>query len=415
MTEVQQRSRLSFTEAMSIIAARSKMVAPELLPLADTVGTCLAETVHARSDFPRFRASAMDGFAVRAADCESARQSNPLKLMLGVPIHAGDIPTQHEGSQVRPISTGAMLPPDFDAVITREIAAISTHHGKACLRVDTPVRPGLNVRSQGEDVLAGDGVVFAGQAVTPATIGALCCYGVPSILVRRPPSVAILPTGSELATVGAGSLEQAQTYDSNGPMIEAFAQHLGLIVRRAAPIGDNPLSLQSGMDSILKAAHTQILISTGGVSVGDRDLMPKLLLNRGADIHFHDVSMRPGKPVLFATLPNGSLFFGLPGNPVAALLGFRFFVLAAVRAMIGLVPEQGEVVDIEAPARRGTTTFSKAHVGSGAQGRRIITILPSQQSHMMRPLLTANAWLRSDDLNGQQAVRLYPAFPNLIQ
>jgi molybdopterin molybdotransferase len=257
---------------------------------------------------------------------------------------------------------------------------------------------GRNIRGRGEDARQGDLVATHGQLVTPEVIGALCCFGVPEIDAIRLPRVVVLTTGDELRrTSGSGDYF---VHDSNGPMIAAMMQQLGLAPHLVTPAPDEPEALVASIEQAMAAAP-DLIISTGGISVGDHDQVPAALKALGATIHFRGVAMRPGKPVLFATLPNGCLYFGLPGNPVAAAVGARFFVIAAIRAMLGLGRERGCAVAIDAPggADNVGTRILKARWHPGPPPA--VTLAADQRSHTMRPLLDCNSWIvRSVDPNG---------------
>jgi molybdopterin molybdotransferase len=214
--------------------------------------------------------------------------------------------------------------------------------------------------------------------------------------VRPRPTVAIITSGDEVRP-----LDQAgpgDVIDTNGPMIAALLTQAGCRVIRCPAVGDDAGQLERTLADVL-AGPVDMLITTGGVSAGDRDLIPGVIAALGAQIHFHGVAMRPGKPVLFATLPDGRPIFALPGNPVAALVGARFFVMRALRIMAGCAVEAP--ISRGADSEDGVTRILKVR----ATGNHGVDILPGQQSHMLRPLLDADAWLVR---GGGQPSALYP-------
>jgi len=391
--------RPSFDDALAIVRAEAPDPAPIGMRLDEAYGCVAAEPVLAHFDYPRFDVSAMDGFALASADTLAASEQRPIALPVLSTARTGAPAASVAPGTACHISTGAPIPLNCDTVLARERAQLED----GMLRLTAPAIADRNIRRRGEDALAGACVVDVGRVLSPEIIGALACYGVDRVTVARPPTLSILSTGDELlAGPAAGGIA-----DGNGTMIAAMARALGLAFERLPPVGDDAeatgLALRQAM-----AASSNIIISTGGVSVGDHDYLPVALRQAGAQIHFHGVAMRPGKPVLFATLPNGSLYFGLPGNPVAAALGFRFFVTAAVRAMSGLPAESGRPVTVEVEPRPGVTSLLKARSVTCPEGTRI-EILADQRSHTMRPLIDANCWLAVDRAaSGETRCRHYP-------
>lgn len=373
------------------------------VPLANALGHVTAADIRAARDHPAFDASAMDGFAFAARDVSGATTDRPVTLPIrGESRAGGPFPVAVEGSACA-ISTGAMMPPEYDTVIATERASIADLAGHASLRFDAPEIAGRNVRRRGEDVRAGELVLPTGSAISPEMIGALGCFGLLDVPVWAQPRVAIIPTGDEL--VGHGT--PSGIADSNGPMIAAATAALGLPVTRSPPVADCPRSIENALRIALTPGSADIIISTGGVSVGNHDHVSATLRGMGATVHFHGVRMRPGKPVLFATFQGGPMFFGLPGNPVAALVGFRFFVTAAIRAMMGRPLEEGRFVLADLPTRPGTTLLLKGRQSVADSGRSI-EIPPDQRSHMMRPLLSANRWLAVDEEASLPRARSFP-------
>lgn len=374
--------RPSVDEALAIIRASVDPLGAEEIATGDAFGRITAMPLYARHDVPGFPMSAMDGFALKSTDTQSASDDRPAVLTLTEPVYAGSRPVPLAAGSAAPIATGAPVPDGADAVLVRESARVEG----GLLRVRQPIEPGRNVRQTGEDMAAGVEVVAAGTWLAPHAIGALAAFGIDRVDVRRQPRIGLISTGSELSGIGEATGE-AGLIDSNAPMIAAGAQALGLpsnflgrAVDRAAAI-DLLLDRSDGCD---------LVISTGGVSAGDLDLVRSRLEARGAHILFHGVRMRPGKPILFAILADGRPYFGLPGNPVAALVGFRFFVMAALRRMLGLAPEQGYAVACNAEPRDGTTLILRGR--RTADPGRIDCNL-NQRSHVLSSTLQADCWV----------------------
>lgn len=397
MIEVVRPDRPSFDEARAIAAAVAPAPREVRVPLADALGLITFRRITAARDYPAFDASAMDGFAFPASATLGATCDRPILLSItGESRAGGAIPSLRDGSACA-ISTGGIIPPGSDTVIPRERAAIIDRAGRSFISFDAPELPGRNVRQRGEDIRKDESVLSPGTIVTAEMIGALGCFGLTDLSVFGRPRIVIIPTGDELV----GERAPSSIIDSNGPMIAAAAMALGLPVTRQTPVRDCRQEIEDAYREVLLSGSAQIIVSIGGVSVGDHDHVAAALRALGATIHFNGVRMRPGKPALFATFADGTLFFGLPGNPVAALVSFRFFVTAAIRAMMGKPLEAGEPVQATASGRPGTTVLLKA-----LRSDTRIDVLPGQQSHRMRPFLEANYWLAVDlDEAGEASVR----------
>lgn len=410
----QKPEAVTFDDALAAIRGVVDVLPDETVPLVDALGRILAQEVRAACDYPAFDMSAMDGYAFRSSETMDATPPVPLSFAIAGSAFAGDQEECHAGpGEVLAISTGAPMPSGYDAVVPRERCEIVEVAGYPMVSIADPVASLSNVRRRGEDARRDERVADANEQVTPAMIGAFACYGIAELRVRRRPAVSILTTGNELSSRPEDIRGMVQ--DGNGPMLIASCRSAGLSVESARKVGDEVDAINAAFDAIIAGDSPDIILTTGGVSVGTRDLIPEVLASRGASVEFHGVRMRPGKPVLFARLAGGQLVFGLPGNPVAALLGFRFFVMEAVRAMLGLEKEQGvPVVDAREAARPGATVFSKALASYSADGTLVVEKLPGQQSHLMRPLIRANAWLLTPPSSKPPgSTILYPLFPRI--
>ncbi len=394
--------------AFDLIEGAVAPLGTDTVAVSEALGRIAAEPAIARLDVPRFVASAMDGFAVRSADVAAAGAAHPIDLPLGAPVPAGEAAGTLRIGHAVPISTGARLPEGADAVLIREFGEVVDG---ACLRVRAPIDPWRNVRAPGEDMTQGSALIGAGHLITPDTVGALAACGIDRIAVRRMPRIALISSGSELAANAAGLSGPAKAIDCNAPMILAAARSLGLPARFLGRMADTPEAVAAMLDMASASGEDDILISTGGVSAGEFDLVRAGLEARGVAIHFHGVQMRPGKPLLFATLPDGRPYFGLPGNPVAALVAFRFFVMAAVRRMLGLPREPGEAVSADAEPREGTTLFLRGRRVLDADGRVRIETGFDQRSHILSSVVQADHWLRVAP--DAPRFRAYPKLPVL--
>ena len=296
-------------------------------------GRVCAADVLAVVDLPPFASSAMDGYAVRAADTPGA-------LRLTGRSSAGTPATREVGpGEAIAISTGAVVPDGADAVVPIEqaVAAGETVEVEA-------VAAGDNVRPPGGDVRAGEVVVAAGTVLGAAQIGAAAAAGVAAIACGPRPRVAIVPTGSELRKPGE-PLEPGQIYESNGALLAALCRSAGAEVTQHGAVADDEGETRALLEAALEA---DVLVTSGGVSMGVKDLVRSSLASLGAEEVFWRVAVRPGKPVAFA-VRGATLVFGLPGNPVSSLVAFELFVRPALRALQGAEP--GPVLP-PGPARR---------------------------------------------------------------
>ncbi|HET7035070.1 MAG TPA: gephyrin-like molybdotransferase Glp [Thermomicrobiaceae bacterium] len=306
-------------EALEIILRETRPLPDEVVPLARSGGRVLAEPLIADQDLPPFPAATMDGFAVIAADV------SPWREILGDQF-AGTV----EAIEVTPgtaarIMTGAPLPHGADAVVRVENTELREDH---VVVHQEQVREGENVRPIGADLRAGDVLLTAGTRIGPAEIGLLASLGHASVRVVRRPRVSVLSTGDELVEPGQ-TPGPGQIRDSNRFSLAVAAEDAGAEVVWSGHAPDDPDELRRLL--VERIAASDVVLTSGGVSMGEKDYV-KALLDELAEVHFRRLSMKPGKPLNFATSGN-TLIFGLPGNPVSALVGFQIFVRSALRAM----------------------------------------------------------------------------------
>lgn len=317
------RPVLTVEDALAAILARVRPLNTERLDIRGALGRVLAEPIVSRRAVPPWPNSAMDGYALRAADTAQA----PVTLAVVGRVTAGAVPVRDVGvGEAVRIFTGAPLPAGADAVVPQEDVEAN---GQG-IRVLQGVVAGAYVRPRGEDVRAGDRVLDPGCAIGPAEIGLLATLGHSPVLVHRRPRVAILSTGDELADLGAepgpGQIPNSNTYCLMAQVTAAGGEpmNVGIAADRLAEIEER----------IRWALPADVLVSSAGVSVGELDLVREALERSGAQLHLWKVAMRPGKPITFGTLGH-RLVFGLPGNPVSAMVTFELFVRPALLAMAG--------------------------------------------------------------------------------
>jgi molybdopterin molybdotransferase len=310
---------LDIDAARAVVLERAQALAAESVPLAAAAGRVLVEAVEAAGDLPPFDNSAMDGYAVRAAD-------TPGRLRLVAASAAGKPSTGVVSSgEAAPISTGAVIPGGADAVVPVE----RTVPAGDAVDVEA-VAAGANVRPKGGDVRAGDVVVRAGTRLSPWAIGALAAVGRSTVQCARRPRVAVLATGSELRAPGE-PLAPGEIYESNTLLLAAQLTEAGAEVEAFEPVADDEAATREALE---RGLSFDVLVTSGGVSVGRHDLVRPSLAALGVEELFWRVAVKPGKPIAFS-VRDATLVFGLPGNPVSSLVGFELFVRPAVLALQG--------------------------------------------------------------------------------
>ncbi len=375
---------LTYENALTQILAQAAPLAPVQTPLADALGLILAEELTTPHDLPPFDNSSMDGFAVRFADVLTV----PATLPVAGEIAAGmlDIPALPPGQTLR-IMTGAPVPGGADTVVPVEDT--QAHAGGSVTFLEA-AELGQHIRRAGEETRRGSVVVPNGSRLRPAEIGMAATVGRAAVLAHPKPRVAVISTGDELVEPGL-ALRRGQIYNSNAYAIAAQVEDAGGIVTRQLHARDTPASLRAAFDS---CAGADVLITSGGVSVGDFDYVKAVFAERGT-VDFWKVAIRPGKPLAFGQWGQ-TLFFGLPGNPASSLVTFELFVRPALRKLAGHFqltrPEVQAVLTEDAAHTPGRQSYQRAVV-SGQRGGYALRTTGAQGSGMLSPLVSANALL----------------------
>jgi molybdopterin molybdotransferase len=351
-------------DAREAVLSQIQPLPPIELPLTDAYGCVTAADVAAAVDLPEFASSGMDGYALRAADVTDASPEQPAELKVVGRAMIGQHPdaTVGMGEAVK-IATGAPIPGGADAVVPVE----NTEGEDGLVRVFEAVDEGRHVRPQGEDVRIGDVLVPAGKRIGAPEIGLLANAGVPHPLVHPRPRVIVFSTGDELVppteTPSFGQVRDANAYTLFGALREAGAMPV-----MAGIVRDDPEQLKEAVLSY--EIQADAFVSSGGVSVGERDVV-KAAFYRHGDVSFSKVAMQPGMPQGFGFL-EGKPFFGLPGNPVSVFVSFEMFVRPAILKMMGRAnlgrPEVSAILReaIEGPTDK--SVFIRVHVSRGAEG-----------------------------------------------
>jgi len=404
---------ITYEQALATVLNQIEPLPAAPQPIAAALGRVAAAEVRTQQSVPPFNNSAMDGFALHSAATADADPDNTVSLRVTDLLTAGEAGSdlQIEPSGCCEIMTGAPMPAGCDAVIPLEQVIIERADDGRPLRitVDQQVVAGRNLRKAGEDFSAGDVLLSAGQVITAEHVMGLAATGTENVTVRAQPRVAVITTGNELSD--SSELAPGMIHDANGPYLQCAVERFGAQLDELSRTGDSAERL---IDRIEALTDSDVIITTGGVSAGRMDFVPAALEQLGADILFHKVAIRPGKPILFARLPDGRCVFGLPGNPIAVAVGLRFFVVPALRRLRGLQEEKfvRAILSGTHHKKPGLTFFAKAQAERDATGHMSVEILPGQESFKISPLMRANCWAiadaESEELAAGASVQIAP-------
>ncbi len=400
---------ISYEEALDILHAQERP-SPVTQSANESCGYVAAQDAASDVLVPPFANSAMDGFAVRSADLVDASEDNPVTLLKTGSTVAGDTPSAGQGGAWE-IMTGAPVPQGYDAVVKVEDVKVNGDQ----VTFIKPVELHNNIRDAGEDIMPGDVMIEVGTTVSPMHVMALATVGQKDIAVMPKPKVTVFTTGKEIIDDADAALLPGQIRNSNSPYLMAALDELSVDTSYGGIIADEPEQFEQRVKQAL--FDTDIFISTGAVSMGTHDFIPDSLRKLGAEILFHKVMIRPGKPILYARFPDGTHYFGLPGNPVSAAVGLRFFVVPLLCHLQGMEIESPITARLLAPSskKQGFRFFRKAHVSVAQDGTLQLDILKGQESFKIHPLLQANCWASfTEDQTGLEigeTIDVYPLNP----
>ncbi|MEK5496946.1 molybdopterin-binding protein [Bacillus sp. FSL M8-0077] len=321
---MERRQPIPVEEAVKKVHQFQKHGQVEWVPLKNSLGRWIAEDILADHDVPAFDRSPYDGFALRAEDTKEASSENPLEFEVIDHIGAGIVSAKTIGPfQAIRIMTGAKIPKGANVVIMLELTKTFEKDGKSMMSLKRPLKKGNNISRQGEETLKGNVMIKKGSKVTPGVTAILATFGYAVVPVVKKPVIGIISTGTELLQV-SDAMVDGKIRNSN----------LSMVYAQVLEAGGEPLDLGGVSDDFdqsyeaVKAALSKVdmLITTGGVSVGDFDFLPAIYEKLGSDVLFNKVAMRPGSVTTVAALPNGQLLYGLSGNPAACFVGFELFV-----------------------------------------------------------------------------------------
>jgi molybdopterin molybdotransferase len=377
---------IEIEEARRLVTGRLSPLPAELVPLREALDRVLAVEVSAADPVPGFDNSAMDGFAVRAADTASASGEAPVTLDVVDESRAG----RPAARQVRPgeailISTGAMVPVGADSVVRLE----DTNSRDGRVEIGVPVEAGRDVRRAGEDVHRGETVVRPGTVLGPAELGVIASVGRDAIECTRRPGVCVLTTGDELREPGE-PLGPGGVRNSNAHSVSALVVRAGGEVGRVETVPDEPTAT---LRAIERALDFEVVVICGGVSVGEHDHVRPSLAELGVEEVFWEVALRPGRPTAFGTHPGGALVFGLPGNPVSAMVTFILLARPAIEALLGSNPGRQRataILDEDYAKKPGRAHAVRCRLELAEDGWHARTT-GEQGSHVLTSMLGAEA------------------------
>lgn len=392
----EEQGPLSVKAALTRIISQMQVVQPELVGLLEANGRILARDVNSFVDSPAFSNSGMDGFAVIAADTAHVSGEQSVALQVVGDIPAGKIPTRTllRGQAMR-IMTGAPIPQGADAVVPVEQTDLRIFRAgddlPSLVQIFRSVQPGDYVRAKGQDIRAGEGVLQAGVQLRPQDVGLLAMIGVSEVPVFTRIKIGLISSGDELIEPGQPAVP-GKIFDSNLSMLIALLQRLNCDVVYHGTAADDEMDIARHLDGAVEAG-AQALISTAGVSVGAFDFVRNVIEKFG-HINLWRVNMRPGKPLAFGDYKHIP-FWGLPGNPVSAFVGFEVFVKPALIAMAGyskwkrpeIIVDLGENIESD-----GRESYLRAEVNV-VDGRNVAVLTGHQGSGNLFSLVKANAFI----------------------
>ncbi len=407
---------ISIDQALDILhaTAKTRNLKTTEIDLKDAVGSICAADMNAPLAIQPFDNSAMDGFAVYCQDLQNASDNNPVCLQRSGIIAAGNAVSDQKLSvgTCAHIMTGAPMPPGADGIVPIENVSIDGDQ----ITFTGPAIPGRFIRKAGADFQKGQLIVRKGDLMQAQHILPLAAQGIARIPVLQKPKAVFFSTGDELVNDLSLPLQSGQIYNANSYFAGAMLPALGADLVHNLTLKDDKRAFTDLLHQVMDE-ETDLVISSGAVSAGAFDFVKDGLIDIGAEILYHKIRMRPGKPNLFARLPNGALYFGLPGNPVSTAMGLRLFVYAAIRAMTLRGPEDFSpaILQNDFAKKPGFQMYLKALSHIDTNGQLLAEIMPGQESFKVSPFLTMDGWVvakqDSDGLRRGDKVDYYPFLP----
>ncbi len=403
---------IQFDEALQAILEQTQPLNVIQRPLKECLGYTIAEPVIAMYDHPFFNNSAMDGYGVKSEDIENASKDSPVLLTIKETIQAGDYSeTELTSNSAVKLFTGAPTPPGVNAVVMKEFC--TEKEGRVLIH--RPAKINENIRFQGEEFQKGQTVIAQGTTITPPVVGFLANLGSDQVKVYRKPKVSLLVTGNELIAPGR-PLQPGQIYDSNSYALTAALNEMGINPVPVFYTKDDQAETRQKLN--LALADQDVVITLGGISVGDYDFVKEVVEAEGVETVFWRIAIKPGKPVYFGRQQQGGknqLIFGLPGNPVSALVTFHQLIRPALLNMMGIPPHfsiQKTTAQLETPLKKraGRLEFVRG-ICTADQKAPSVRSTQGQSSHMLSGLTTANCLIHFPE----EQTTLNPGDPVMIE
>ncbi len=381
---------IKFEDALVEVLAHTKELERERLPITEACGRILREDIASPFDIPPFTNSAMDGFAVKYEDIKSASSENPVELEIaGVSDTGNKKEIEVKRGKAVKLFTGSPLPPGADTVVPVEYT--EERNGKVFIYKS--LKRGSNVREKGEEVKKGDILLRKGFDITPYEVGLLAQIDRVHIWVNSKPRVAIISTGDELAEIGTCTEGEGKIISSNNYMLKALLERIGAETVHLGIVKDRKDDIYEALSGY---SRFDMVITTGGMSKGEKDYVKYIAEELGIDIRFHGVLIKPAKPVAFGIFGDGGVFFGLPGNPVSTAVAFDLLVYPALRKMMGAVkvfPERIKAKLIKDFYRKSSDRKEFLRVKVWFDDKEYVCMpLERQGSHMLTSLVEGNAY-----------------------
>ena len=389
---------ISLDDALAAYARHLHALPAQSIPTLDALGRVLAADASAGTDLPRFDQSALDGYALRASDTAQASSAQPvdLPIVLNLPARGADERAVLPPRSAARILTGAMLPLGADAMIPQERAQRTGD----TLRFDAPYPEHRNIRWRGEELRAGEPLASRGQRIGPGLLASLINADVTTVSVHARPRIRVFVTGDEVRPSGS-ALRAGEIHDSNGPLVSSLLHEWGHVTEAAVHLGDDEAEVRAALARAFDGSD--LVISTGGASVGDKDYLPAVAESLGARRVFWRVSQKPAKPIFFGVLEREGrqcAMLALPGNPGAVLIGLLLHVRAALDVLEGQRNPGARwhhgVLSHAVERDPERTRLVRMRIEIDSHGQVQLISLPRQDSHMLSNLARAEVLVRID-------------------
>ncbi len=389
---------IKYKEAINIIHKVSLKLSSEKISILKSANRICDCEIRSPSINPLYNNTAFDGFAVVSKETKGISIKNKKKFKIIKTIAAGDAPkiTNYRKDTVIEIMTGGLVPKPFDSVLAIENAKyFPSKENPTHIIIDKEVKKFSFIRFAGEDYKLNDLVVNKGEIIQPKHIMALTTLGIKYIKVKKKPKITFLSTGNEIVSYKSKRISPWQVRNSNNHYFKIFGENLNFnIVDGGIIKDDNPEKLRKILKK-LKNSDTDIIVTSGAISAGKYDFVPELVNKLGFKKYFKGASIKPGRPIMMSKLkPKNKIFFGLPGNPISAAAGFRFFVYPLIRKSLGMEKERNFVARLNNSYKKSKnfTHFVRCFAKINNKGLVQLEVLQGQQSNRIKSFVQANCW-----------------------